>query len=81
VVWKLVKQQFIPVLAEDVEGHEDFCLRFQPTDTQSLMDDCHQPAALREQRLRRRQPLSQVKLEAQNRLLHANVSCTFKSKK
>ncbi len=53
------------MLAEDVEGHEDFWLRFQATGAQSLMDYFHQSATLRELRLRHWQPLRQVKLETE----------------
>lgn len=53
------------MLAEDVEGHEDFWLRFQATGAQSLMDYFHQLATFREMRLHHRQPLSQVKLETE----------------
>ncbi len=53
------------MFAEDVEGHEDFWLRFQATGAQSLMDYFHQSATLRELRLRHWQPLRQVKLETE----------------
>lgn len=62
MVRELVAEQPGPVLAEEVEGHEDLGVGLQATGSQGQVDELHQAAALGEGRLGPSQPLGQVKL-------------------